>query len=182
MITVQPPSDLPPYNEVVVLKVRLDNGHIKYRTDARDRPAFRREFRTFRYDDNGFLLNKRHEAHVIAWAHIPLADDPRWKGVVLTPPAWIAPCKSKSKKQTEWAFAPLQGRPFGMGFTPRVTLPLVAQPWASGSLPRWGALVRTSSLNVHRSPFTVHRSPFTVHRSPFTVQRLPFPLPRFYCP
>ena len=56
MITVQPPLDLPPYNEVVVIKVRLDNGHIKYRTDARDRPAFRREYRTFRYDDNGFLL------------------------------------------------------------------------------------------------------------------------------
>ena len=62
MITVQPPLDLPPYNEVVVIKVRLDNGHIIYRTDARDRPAFRREFRTFRYDENGFLLNKRHEA------------------------------------------------------------------------------------------------------------------------
>ena len=65
MITVQPPLDLPPYNEVVVIKVRLDNGHIKYRTDARDRPAFRREFRTFRYDDHGFLLNTRHEAHSI---------------------------------------------------------------------------------------------------------------------
>ena len=65
MITVQPPLDLPPYNEVVVIKVRLDNGHIIYRTDARDKPAFRREFRTFRYDDNGFLLNTRHEVHSI---------------------------------------------------------------------------------------------------------------------
>ena len=91
MITVQPPPDLPPYNEVVVIKVRLDNGHIKYRTDARDRPAFRREFRTFRYDDNGFLLNTRHEVHVIAWASIPPLDDPRWKGVVLTPPDYWTP-------------------------------------------------------------------------------------------
>ena len=61
MITVSPPTALPPYNDVVVIKVRLTNGHIIYRTDARDRPAFQREFRTFRYDDNGFLLNTRHE-------------------------------------------------------------------------------------------------------------------------
>ena len=91
MITVQPPLDLPPYNEVVVIKVRLDNGHIIYRTDARDRPAFRREFRTFRYDDNGFLLNTRHELRVEAWAHIPLLNDSRWQGVVLTPPDYWTP-------------------------------------------------------------------------------------------
>ena len=91
MITVSPPTDLPPYNDVVVIKVRLTNGHIIYRTDARDRPAFQREFRTFRYDENGFLLNKRNEVRVEAWAYIPLLSDACWKGVVLTPPDYWTP-------------------------------------------------------------------------------------------
>lgn len=91
MLTISPPTDLPPYSDVVVIKVRLTNGHIIYRTDARDRPAFQREFRTFRYDEHGFLLNKRNEVRVEAWANIPLLSDACWKGVVLTPPDYWTP-------------------------------------------------------------------------------------------
>ena len=73
---------LPPYNESVVIKVLAPEGHIHYRVETRDRPKWQREFRTLVFDKHDFLLDRRHELKVLAWAPIPKPESDVWRSPI----------------------------------------------------------------------------------------------------
>ncbi len=71
-------NQLPEYNERVVIKVLMKDGTTTYRVETRDRPQWQKEYRTLVYDPNDFMLDKRHEAQIVAWARVPADDSDKW--------------------------------------------------------------------------------------------------------